>query len=222
MAKNGKAGKGTRGSRARRGKSEDFTGAAEAKVETRAATPASELDLPKPDDLAYHKKTITGYREQVSSAQGRLRNAIKAAKKSGIDMWSLDQTIAAERENDPVAVRKRFEQLAMGFRESGLPIQITVHDTLAGDVTEAAYKRGFEAGKNGQTLNNVYPKGSDLAEQYATGWRNGMASNVKGGTEAVQNGEADEVDEADGDGIEADAPPAPIGAAERREPEFAH
>lgn len=169
------AGKGRGG---RRSKAESMTGANDSAVEVRTIGDNSTLPLPEPTDWNHHKKTIAGFREKVTTAQGLLRNAIKTAKKAGINMESLNLVVGIERENDPVKAKSFFDQVGMGFELGESTLRITTHDTLLGDATEVAHKRGFDDGKNGRSSNGRYPEGSDLAEAYSKGWQEGMSENV--------------------------------------------
>lgn len=138
----------------------------------------SEMAIPEPTDWDHHKKTIIGYREKISTAQGLLRNAIKTAKKSGIDMQAMDMSISIERKNDPRKTKNFFDQLGLGLELSGSTIKLTAHDTLAGDEEDLVYKRGYADGEAGRTPENKYPSGSDLAATYDKGWRHGTAKNL--------------------------------------------
>jgi hypothetical protein len=168
-----------RGARKRRGASESMTGAKENEVEVRSIGDNSSLAVPEPDDWKHHRKAILGWREKVTTAQGGLRNAIKQAKKSGVDMKAFDLVVGIERQNDPAKTLNFFQQLDMGLSLSGeTTIRITPHDTLAGDQIELVYKRGFADGEAGRTASNDYPETSDLAAEYARGWRHGTGKNL--------------------------------------------
>ena len=162
----------------RRGKGEEFTGAKEAEVETRTPVKAAELELPKPTDLEYHRKQITGWKEKVTTAQGHYRNAVKAAKKAGIDVDAMNDAEAIKRENDPAAAMRRLQQFNMNLEQIGSSLRVVVYDTLAGDVKKQAYQRGQDDAANGRTANNPYPEGSDLGEEYAVGYRNKMGAHL--------------------------------------------
>lgn len=181
MAGRGKKAPGQKKRGARKSRAEDMTGAKEAGVEVRTAGIGdnnSALALPTPDDLAHHRKTILGYREKVTTAQGLLRNAIKAAKKSGINMESLDLSIKIERQNDPAKAINFFQQLDMALQIGEATIRITPHDTLAGDENELVARRGYEDGKAGRTPNHKYPESSELADLYQKNWMKGQAENL--------------------------------------------
>jgi hypothetical protein len=136
------------------------------------------LAIPEPDDWNHHKKTIAGWREKVTTAQSHLRNAIKMAKKAGVNMESLNLVVGIERENDPAKAMQFFKQIDLGLSLGESSLRITPHDTLAGDQEELVYKRGFADGEAGRTANNQYPEGSDLAATYTRGWMHGTGKNM--------------------------------------------
>ncbi len=138
----------------------------------------SELKLPAPDDWNHHKKSIAGWREKVTTAQSHLRNAIKLAKKAGVNMESLSLVVGIERDNDPKKAASFFSQVGLGLELSESSLRVTVHDTLAGDEESLVYKRGYADGEAGRTPENKYPSGSDLAATYDRGWRHGTAKNL--------------------------------------------
>ena len=98
------------------------------------------------------------------------------------------------------------------FKRTAQPVQITLHDTLLGDVKEQAYTRGFRDGEAGRTANCVYPEGSDLASEFMTGWRNGQAKlmginvNDRGKHAEAAEARADGPDDEDDDENEGDEP----------------
>lgn len=171
---------GTRGARKKRSGGEDMTGAKAGDVEVRtvAAADAPEFALPKPDDYEFHKKQILGYAEKKETANSHYRNALKSAQKAGIDTDALLEANKLKRSNDHAKMQRHFSQLAFALAQEGYPIQLTVHDTLLGDSIDLAYRRGFEDGENGRTLDCRYPAGSDLAAKYTRGWHHGTGKNI--------------------------------------------
>lgn len=155
----------------------------------------SQLALPAPDDYAHHMKTIRGLKEKSATAASLLRHAKTSANKacSGLAA-SIEETLAIEREGDPIKLQKRLELLGIGLKQIGSTIEVTIFDSLAGDELELVYKRGHADGKAGRTADNKYPEGSDLHAEYARGWRHGTASNL--GLTAEQADAADEQREA--------------------------
>lgn len=193
MAKGNPNGAGKK--RGRKSKAESATGAKEAKAEMRTASETNELDLPKPDDIVFHMKAIKGWKERISTLQGSMRNAIKSAKKVNKFLPEvINELLALERLDDPSEFKRRMESLGVGLKAIGSPYQLTLHDTLLGDVQDVAYKRGKDDALNGRGSNNPYPQSSDLAESYDTGWRNGIGNTLgltDAQTEAAVEGEGD-------------------------------
>lgn len=136
----------------------------------------SGLNLPAPDDFNHHKATILGWREKVTTAQGHLRNAIKTAKKAGINMEALNMVVGIERDNDPAKAMDFFRQVDLGLEHGESSLRLTVHDTLAGDESELVARRGFEDGKAARPQSSDYPEGSDLAAIYSENWLKGQAA----------------------------------------------
>lgn len=170
-----------RGSRKRRGKGEDDTGAKDAKAEMRKAKVVAELDLPKADDVLFHMKSIRGYKEIVTSAQGKLRNAIKSAKKCNPLLPEvINELLALERADDPTEFKRRMEALGEGLKAVGSPYQLTLHDTLLGSAEDAADKRGYTDGKAGRAMSNPYPEGTQFADLYAQGYMRAQAEIITG------------------------------------------
>lgn len=147
-------------------------------VRTPAIGDNSKLALPEPDDWKHHKATIAGWREKVTTAQSHLRNAIKQAKKAGVNMESLNLVVGIERENDPAKAIQFFKQIDLGLSLGESSVRISTHDTLLGEVTDQAYKRGFADGEGGKTSNSRYPEGSDLDREYQRGWMHGTGKNM--------------------------------------------
>lgn len=180
MAK--KSTKGTRGSRKRRGKGESDTGAKDGQVEVRQAAGIgdnSKLALAAPDDYSHHMKSIKGLAEKAATANSMLRHAKTSANKCSPGLAaSIAETLAIERENDPIKLQRRLEHLGLGMKLIGSSVQLSVFDTLAGEVAEQAYKRGFADGEAPRTAACPYPENSDLAEKYSKGWRHGTAKNM--------------------------------------------
>lgn len=136
----------------------------------------SSLALPAPDDYEHHMKTIKGFKDKLETAKGNLSNAKTAANKACPGLAaSIAETLAIQREGDPVKLATRLEMLGIGLKLTNNPIQLTIHDTLAGDEESLVERRGFEDGKNGRPPNNKYPDGSDLAKLYADNWKKGQA-----------------------------------------------
>lgn len=170
-----------RGSRKRRGKGEAFTEAKANEVEVRklGGDNAPELKLPSEEDFNYHLKSIKGYREKKDTAVANLRNANKAAEKTCKGLSGIvGELLGLERADNPHDFQRKLELLGYGLKVTNSPIQLTVFDTLLGDVTAQAYARGKADGANGKSASNPYPEGSDLASEYTRGWQHGTVGNL--------------------------------------------
>lgn len=167
--------KGT-GKGSRRSRAEAMTGAKENAAEVRTG----ELGLGEPvvidsDTFGFHLRAIKGATEKKDTANNLLRNCFKAAKQVNEHLpEAIKLAISEERSNDPAKLKKRLEVMGIALRETGSPVQLTVHDSLLGDVKGVAYKRGKDMGTAGKALVNVYPAGSDLAAEMERGWQDGQ------------------------------------------------
>lgn len=202
---NGKANGKGKGRGSRRSKAESSTGAKEAKVEMRKA---GELEL-KPiiiDDADFdmHFRGVKAAKEKMEQYGSAYRSALNSAKKVSQDLHkSITRALKFET-MDAEDIKRQLLIDGYVLKRQGSPVQLTIHDSLLGDVNKAAYKKGNDDALNGRGANNPYPEGSDLHEQYAVGYRNGIGSNLgltQEQTEAAVagNGEGPEDEEEDED-----------------------
>lgn len=179
MAKNGKTNGKSKG--ARRSRAESSTGAKENKVEMRKA---KDLDLPEPvelksDDFQMHYRAIKAATEKKDTANNLLRGCYKQAKKvHPMLAEAVRKAITIERADDPEAVKAELEMFGFVLKETGHHIQLSIHDSLLGDVNEAAELRGYKDAKASRVAASVYPEGSDLHALYMRGWQRGTAENL--------------------------------------------
>ena len=175
MAKRAKP-NGTGKSRGRKSKAESMTGAKESAVETRSG----ELELKRIEipskDFHFHMKAIKAAMEKKDTAVSLLRSAKKGAEQlhKGL-VATIDKMIRLERADSDQELRQELELLGIALRETGSPIQLTIHDALLGDVKDVARKRGKKAALAGDFSDNPYPAGSDLQAEYAAGYEAGVA-----------------------------------------------
>lgn len=165
----------------RRSKAENMTGAKANAVEVRKVGIGdnSELEFLDPNDFDHHYRTIKGLKEKAATANSHVRHAKNAANKTRPGLAAtVELTIAIEREDDPVKLKRHLEMLGVGLKQIGSSIQLNVFDSLAGEVQEQAYNRGFADGEGGKTSNSRYPEGSDLNAQYSKGWAHGSGKNM--------------------------------------------
>lgn len=177
MAKN-KPKSGTRAARSRRGKGEDMTEAKAGAVEVRAPVSQHDLILPAEDVYQLHRDAVKKALDAKESAQGLYRKRLEAAQVAGVDTDMMLEAMKIVRANDPKAVAARLNQLSFCLEQEGFPIQIIVRDTLEGDHMEAIYRRFYMDGKEGKTLDNRYPEGTEMALQADRAWRHGTAANL--------------------------------------------
>jgi len=129
----------------------------------------------KSDDFALHLRSTKAAVERMKSAKNLYDGCCKSAKKVSPQLLEAVKLAIKFEGKDMQEVKSALEVLGFVLKETDHPLQLTIHDTLLGDVNEAAYARGEKSGAAGMAMANPYPDGSDLAEQYATGWRNGQA-----------------------------------------------
>jgi hypothetical protein len=140
---------------------------------------APELKLPSEEDFNYHLKNIRGAIEKKDTAVNLVRLANQSAEKACKGFGkTIARLIKLDRSDDPMAFQRELELLGYGLKVTGSPIQLSIHDMLLGDVTQQAYKRGFEAGESGKGLSNPYPDPSDLAAEFTRGYGHGQAKNL--------------------------------------------
>lgn len=172
--------KGKRGGRSKRSKAEASTGAKENGVDVRKVSIGdNSLALPDPKDFDHHYKSMRGARDKVQTAQALSSQASESANKCSPGLAKIiKETLKIENENDPVKLQRHLNMLGMGLKHINSTVQISIFDTLAGDVAEQAYKRGVDDGENARGSNQQYPEGSDLAGHYTRGWQHGTAKNM--------------------------------------------
>lgn len=184
----------------RRSKAEADTGAKANAVEVRTAKGgigdnSGDLGLPvviESKDFHYHLKAYKAAIEKKDTAVSLVRGVLKGAAQLHKELpGALKEAVTVERDNDPFRLKQRLEVLGIALKETGSPIQISVFDTLHGDVAQQSYERGFGDGENGRTLNDRYPVGSDLSAQYVRGWRHGTGKNLGQSPEQVDAALAD-------------------------------
>lgn len=207
MAKS-KNGSGKKGGGSRRSRAESSTGKKADQVEMRKA---ASLDLPEPvelssDDFKLHYRAIKLAKDSLDRHKSLYDGCCKQAKKVSEELLAAVKLAIQYEGKDPEDIRKDLEIRGFVLKQTGSYLQLTLHDTLAGDVNDQAYKRGLADGKAGRSASSKYPEGSDLAEEYGRGWRHGTAENM--GMSAEQADAA-----VGGEGEEPNRNPNPSGGA---------
>lgn len=165
----------------RKSKAESMTGAKANEVESRSG----ELDLKPVEidarDVQVHMRSIKAAMEKKDTAVSLLRSAKKNAKAVHPALAdAIDKVIKLERSDSHHDLRQELEVFNIVLRETGAPIQISVHDTLLGDVVDQARNRGRKDAEGGKFASNPYLAGSDLAGAYSAGWEAVTAERVNG------------------------------------------
>ena len=161
--KNGKGGK-------RKAQDKDDT------VETRSPEIAG-LEIAD-DDFDLHLASVKRAVDAMKKAKNGYDACCKGAKKVSPALLDAIKLAVKLEGQDLEDIKRTLEISGYVLRKTNSPIQLTVHDALLGDVTEAAYKRGHDAGSNGRAMACPYPENSDLADAYGAGWRNGTGGNL--------------------------------------------
>lgn len=176
---NGKANGKAKGRGSRRSNAEGSTGAKDNVVQMRKP---SELELKHviidDADFDMHMRAFKGATERMKTAKNLYDGVCKAAKKVSDNLLNALKRAQKFEGMDAEDIKRQLEIDGYVLKRQGSPVQLTIHDSLLGDVNKAAYKKGNDDALNSRGANNPYPEGSDLHEQYAVGYRNGMGSNL--------------------------------------------
>lgn len=178
-AKASNGSKPARGTRKRRGKSEDMTGAKDGAVEMRKAGSFDLQPMEIDDsDFELHFKAAKSAKETAEKYQSLYRGQLKQAKKVSQDLHdSVKLALSLDGKSDS-DIKRDLEIKGYVLKRRAGSIQLTIHDTLLGDENQLAEKRGLDAALAGQTSANPYPTGSDLAALYAKGFKKGTIKNL--------------------------------------------
>lgn len=171
-------------------------------VETRKA---GELDLQQividDGDFDLHFRSLKGASEKMKTAKNLYDSCAKSAKKVSPELLDAVKYAIKLEGLDAADVKRELEIKGYALKRSGSPIQLTIHDTLSGDVSDAAEKRGYLDGKAGRAANCPFPEGSDLARLYLGGWSKGQGDLLGG------------IDDEDDDSEHADTRSREVGSA---------
>lgn len=180
MAKKSGNGSGKRaGGGKRRSKGEDSTGAKEAAVEMRKG---GELDL-KPividdSDFDLHFRATKNAKERVETSNSLYRSCLKNAKKVSPELHDAIKDALAFEGMEPADIKRKMEISGYVLRKTGSAVQLTIHDTLLGDVKQAAGTQGYRDAKAGRVAKSPYPESSDLHALYMAEWQRGTRENL--------------------------------------------
>lgn len=163
------------------------------KVEVRQVA-AEVLKIAEPDTILHHMKTVRGYKDRVTTAQGHLRNAYKAAKAAGIPKTVLDDLFGLER-GDANDFRHELETLKAGLEAVGAPFQLNVFDTAMGSDVEQAKLEARQAADAGRPPECRWAEGSDAHKAYHEQYQSTQAERVPGVTKLTPRERSEAVSE---------------------------
>jgi hypothetical protein len=188
--------KGTRATRARRGKGEEFTGAKENAVQVREG----ELNLQTVAIPANDFRSKLRAARDIVKQQNQLKSAyshlMKGAKDIDEDLPdALKLALSLDKKNDGQVVR-HLQIHGFVLRETGSNIQITLQDLLmSANPKQTAYRQGYEIGAAGKGLprESNYPIHSELDNEFVRGHADGQRQHLP--VQAAANDEAAEAED---------------------------
>lgn len=152
------------------------------KAKTKDKTDDAEMRSPEleglvlnDDDFDLHFASIKRAVEAMKRTKNGYDACCKAAKKVSPALLDAIKFAVKLEGMDPIDVKRELEIKGYALKRTGSSLQLTIHDTLLGDVADAAFARGEKAGTAGLPMANPYPDGSDLAMQYQNGWAAGQS-----------------------------------------------
>lgn len=141
-------------------------------------TVVSELKLPERRDFEHHIKTVRGFKAKVDEANGRYRNAIKAAEEAGIEA-SVIKALFKWENRDPNEARLFFAKLNRAFETANFDLQIQLFDQSGLSPSEKALQDGHRAGVAGESYDkNPHDLNSDIGRKWEEGRMRGQAELV--------------------------------------------
>jgi len=141
----------------------------------KASLDTQQIEL-KSDDFDFHFKNTKAAKVRMGTAKSAYDACLKAAKKVSDQLHASVKLALSIEGKDLYDVKTQLEVFGFVLKVTDHPLQLTIHDTLLGDVSDAAFARGGKAGAAGMPMANPYPDSSDLAARYADGWGAGQAS----------------------------------------------
>ena len=124
----------------------------------------------------------------MKTAKNLFDGCCKAAKKVSPELLDAVKRAIKFEGMDTEDIKRQLQIDGYVLRKTGAPIQITLHDTLLGDVDDAAEARGRKDAEGGKFASNPYPAGSSLHERYKIGWGKVSAERIAGADEHPNNG----------------------------------
>lgn len=143
-------------------------------------------NMPPTRDQMYHLQTIIGLEEKAATAQGRVREAKAKAKDAGIDLVAMGLHKKLKRADILDAVTT-LRQLAVYFREEGMPVQISLFETKFGSMEEMGAAEGWRDGKAGKSPNSDrWIEGAPGFKEYMRRWNDANRDNLMGDKSAEE------------------------------------
>lgn len=169
---NGKA----RGKRTKRGAAKADKG------DTAEMRTGGELDLKQvaidDADFDMHLRAMKGAKDRMATAKNLYDGCCKAAKKVSEDLLVAVKKAIKFEGMDLDDIKRALEIDGYVLRKTGSPVQLTIHDSLMGDVNQAADTCGYRDARAGKVAKSPYPESSDLHELYMAGWQRGTRENM--------------------------------------------
>lgn len=183
--------KAKKGGRRKRSQAEDMTEAKANEVESGPVLDLQPIEIDE-KDFDLHYKSIKAATDKKETAMSVLRTCKKRAKEASPDILAAVEKAMKFERADPADVKKELQIAGFALQKTNSPIQLTLHNTLLGDINDIAYKRGFADGEAGRTANSTYPPGSEPDKSYMRGWRHGAGKNLGQTPEQVDAALAEE------------------------------
>lgn len=129
-------------------------------------------------DFDMHLRSMKSAKERMSTAKNLYDGCCKAAKKVSEELLTAVKKAIKFEGMDVDDIKRALEIDGYVLRKTGSPVQLTIHDSLMGDVNQAADTAGYRDAKAGRVAKSPYPDGSDLHELYMAGWQRGTRENM--------------------------------------------
>lgn len=152
------------------------------KADTAEMRSGGELDLKQVTiddaDFDMHLRAVKGAVDRQKTAKNLYDGCCKAAKKVSEELLAAVKKAIKFEGMDVDDIKRALEIDGYVLRKTGSPVQLTIHDSLMGDVNQAADTAGYRDAKAGRVAKSPYPESSDLHELYMGGWQRGTRENL--------------------------------------------
>lgn len=137
------------------------------------------------EDFAFHFKNAKAAKVRMGTAKSSYDACLKAAKKVSDQLHASVKLALTLEGKDLYDVKTQLEVFGFVLKATDHPLQLTIHDTLLGDVIEVAATRGFNDGRVGKPCANPYPDGTELARAYLDQWGRGQQELLGVGSDGI-------------------------------------